>query len=103
MTGFKQFCIGMLLSIGMSCPRADDDVEKARRLHTSGTILSLEHMVREARKIRPGRVIEAELEYEDSHQRYVYEVEILDEHGRIWEVEFDAATGEIIEHEPEDH
>jgi uncharacterized membrane protein YkoI len=77
-----------------------DDMEKARHLHALGTILSLGKLIEKAQKIRPGRVIDAALIYEDSHGRYVYEILILDRRGEIWELEFDAAYGSLIEHEP---
>ncbi len=99
---FKPMLCAILLALSMGCALADGDVDEARRLYASGAILSLEHFVREAHKIRPGRVIEAALKYEDSHQRHVYEIVILDRYGRVWEVEFDAGTGKLIEHELEE-
>lgn len=96
---FKLMGLALLWVCGSDRLQADIDLEETRRLHASGAIMSLEHFVQEARKIRPGRLIEAELKYEDTHGRYVYEVLIVGEDGRIWEVEFDAASGEIIEHE----
>jgi uncharacterized membrane protein YkoI len=75
------------------------DAEKVRALYASGTILSLQHLTNQARKMRPGKLINAKLTYEDSHSIYVYEIELLDHNGEAWEYEFDAQTGVLIEHE----
>lgn len=77
-----------------------NDMQQARRLHASGAILSLEHFVNEARAMRLGRVIDARLLYENTHGHHVYEILILDDGGEIWELEFDARNGALIEHEP---
>ncbi|KKM61437.1 hypothetical protein LCGC14_1531770, partial [marine sediment metagenome] len=43
---------------------------------------------------------EVELEKEDG--LYVYELEIVDYSGEVWELELDAKTGELVELENED-
>ena len=65
-----------------------------RPLSDSGAILSLSDVLERARALRPGRVLEAELEDEDG--RYIYEVEMLDEEGRVWELYSDARSGELL-------
>lgn len=79
---------------------ADDDHEQARRLKESGQILSLEQILKAARSVHSGRVLEVELDNEKG--RYVYEVELLDEGGEVWELYFDAASGELIKRKRED-
>ena len=79
---------------------ADDDHEQARQLKESGQILSLEKILKSAQSVHSGRVIEVELDNEKG--RYVYEVELLDEGGEVWELYFDAASGELIKRERED-
>jgi uncharacterized membrane protein YkoI len=79
---------------------ASDDHEKARRLKEAGRILPLQEVVKKAQAEHPGRVIEVELD--DDHGRHVYEIELLDEQGEVWELYFDAATGDLIKHERED-
>jgi uncharacterized membrane protein YkoI len=56
--------------------------------------------VERARAAKPGEIIETELEREQG--RYVYEVEILDSAGQVWEVKLDARTGELLEIEHDD-
>jgi len=74
--------------------------DEVLRLERSGQILPLETLLERARARHPGKVLDVELEHE--HGRYVYEVILLDQAGRVWEVEMDAATGELLEPPPED-
>ncbi len=77
----------------------DKDAEHARELLAAGAILSLENFIADARTQQPGRVIDAKLHYEESHGRYVYEILILDRQGQVWELEYDAHSGVLIETE----
>ena len=45
------------------------------------------------------RLLEAE--FEEEHGRYVYELELITDSGRMIEVDVDAATGAILEVEQE--
>jgi uncharacterized membrane protein YkoI len=85
--------------------RGPDDAgaDLARRLLIEGKILSLEQIIGRARSVRDGSLIDAELTFEDDHAGYVYELHMLDGAGDVWELEFKADTGEIIEHKPMDH
>lgn len=71
-----------------------DDHRRARELAASGEILPLDAVVQRARAERPGELIEAELEREQG--RYIYEIEMVDAQGRVWERRYDARTGEPI-------
>lgn len=81
----------------------NDGADLARRLLSEGKILPLEHIVGRARDLRQGSLIEAKLGFEDDHAGYVYELHMLDGTGDVWELEFNADTGVLIEHEPLDH
>ena len=63
--------------------------------------MPLQEILTKAKVIKPGQVIETDLEKDDG--RYIYELEILDEQGQVWELELDAQTGEFIELENEDN
>ena len=95
--------IGLTLgSVGLvvgSADRDDDHVE-ARRLVESGSIQPLEAILERVQTQRPGRILEVELEGE--YGRNVYEIELLDDSGEVWELKLDAVTGEILEQEKED-
>jgi len=73
---------------------ADEDHMAARKLRESGKILSLESIAGRARNHKAGEILETELELE--HGRYVYEVEILDTAGKVWELKLDAGSGDLI-------
>ena len=79
---------------------ADSDHYEARRLMESGTILPLEAVLVTAQRERRGRILEVELE--ERHDHYIYEIELLDQTGRVWEMRIDAVTGQILKSEQED-
>ncbi|MBU3736377.1 MAG: peptidase M4 [Methylobacterium sp.] len=80
--------------------RAGEDTAAIRKLQASGKILSLEKISAAAKAIKPGDILETELESKQGN--YVYEVEILDAAGQVWELKLDAATGKLIKMESED-
>ena len=71
-----------------------------RSMIESNDILSLEQILHNARQQHAGRVLEVELE--ESHGGVYYEVEILDANGEVWEMYFDARSGELLGEEQED-
>ena len=72
----------------------DDDHERAKALKEAGHILPLTDILARAHEVRPGRVLETELDVK--HGRYRYELEILGDDGVVWELIFDARTGEWL-------
>lgn len=93
--------IGALLLSGLLISaQADIDHREARKLVAAGDILPLQQILDRVEQEQPGRILEVELEQE--HDSYVYEIELVDEQGQVWELEFNAETGELIERERED-
>lgn len=80
--------------------QADEGPAVAKRLSDAGVILPLEKIVAAAKKIKPGEVLESELEKKG--KGYVYEIEILDARGQVWEVKLDAKTAQLIKLEKDD-
>lgn len=78
----------------------DDDHEQVRALQQQGDILALEKILENARQHHDGRVLETELE--QKRGRYIYEVELLDSNGQVWELKFDAKSGALLKEEKED-
>ena len=74
--------------------------DAVRAITQRGDILSLDRILQDARGQHAGRVLESELEQKDG--RYVYEVELVDDRGRVREVKFDASTGEVLREEQGD-
>ena len=43
-----------------------------------------------------------EVEFESEHGQYIYEIEILNPQGIVWELELDAQTGQLLERKQEE-
>lgn len=89
-----------MLTFGLSEVAADDDQALARKLRASGEILPLEKIAAKARSVKPGELLETELEHDHGH--YIYEVEILDKAGQVWELKLDARTADLLKLERDD-
>lgn len=79
---------------------SDDDHEISLSLVNEGEILPLQQILAQINSKQSGRVLEVDLER--VNERYVYEIELLAEDGKVWEYEVDATSGEIIAKELED-
>ena len=73
----------------------DDDHDLARGALAAGEILPLSAIIDVATSLRPGRVIEIDLERDDG--RWIYELELLTPQGQIYEFEIDAASGAVLD------
>lgn len=84
--------------------KAGEDVShlEARKLQAAGEILSFEKITEIARKIKLGEILETELERSRKSDLYIYEVEILDVNGVVWELDINAKTGELMKIEIDD-
>lgn len=88
------------LTIGiLSAAWASDDHEHAHELQQQGKILPLEDIMKKL-PLEAGRVLEVELENE--HGQYVYEIEVLNSRGQVNEYLFDAANGSLLGVEEDD-
>ncbi len=92
------FCtLPTVLTPGLA--QADSDHELARELKQAGNILALEQILDKVQQLHPGHVLEVELE--KKQQRYIYEIETVDTKGNVWEMQFDAKTGELLKSKKE--
>lgn len=78
---------------------ASADHEEAYQLLQQGKILPLGEIIALQRQERPGRILEVELRQEEG--RLVYLLEVLDDQGRVWQLYYDAATGDSVARSPE--
>lgn len=78
----------------------EPDHELARQALQRKEILPLDQVLAAIRDRMPGEIVEIELEREN--ERWIYEVEIIDETGRMRDVLVDAKNAEIIGTEDED-
>lgn len=76
------------------------DHELARQALQRKEILPLDEVLRAIRDRVPGEIVEIELEREQ--ERWIYEVEIIDETGRMRDVLVDAKNAEILGTEDDD-
>jgi uncharacterized membrane protein YkoI len=94
------FFIGAILAWLSWGLAADDSHLEARQLSQEGKILSLQQILQGIDQVQPGQILEVELEREGG--RLIYEIELLDPQGTVWELEVDATSGEILKRELED-
>lgn len=73
---------------------ADVGYLEARKLRDNGQALAEERVLELVNKARPGDVTDLELDRDLG--RLVYEVEVRDAQGQEWDLELDAATGEVL-------
>ncbi len=75
--------------------------DEALKLRDSGSIKSFEVLNDLALAQHPKGVIR-ETELENEWGRYVYQLELVDAQGLEWDIELDAATGEILKNHQDD-
>jgi uncharacterized membrane protein YkoI len=95
----------LALTLLLSAPaRAGEDVShmEARHLQVAGEIMSFEKILEIARSIKPGDILETDLERNRNTGLYIYEIEILDAKGVVWELDINASTGDLIKMEIDD-
>lgn len=80
-------------------PSTEEDFERALEAVARGEIRRLSEILPRIEREFGGRAIETEIETD--HGRWVYEFEILTSDGRLFEVDVDAVTGEILDVEEE--
>ncbi len=81
----------------------DDDArdqEMARRALLEGRIKSLAEITEIVKPKLPGTILGVELEIEKG--RFIYEFDVVDQNGKLKEVDVDAATAEILKIEDDD-
>ena len=95
--------LAIILCLTQFMVHADDDStqdhDRAKQLMESGDIVPLENILKTSRDTHPGKVLEVELETE--RDKLVYEIEILDTQGIVWELKYDAYTGKLLNTEKE--
>lgn len=75
--------------------------DQAVRLLEAGKVQSFEKLNQKALAKHPNGTVD-ETELKEKYGKYIYEVELRDEKGQKWEVDLDAATGEILHEERDD-
>jgi uncharacterized membrane protein YkoI len=92
--------VALFLLLSVPIVQAKDDLALAKQLSAQGKILPLSEILERAKQYKAGEVID--VEFEQKKRRYVYEIEILEATGQVWEVKLDATTGALIKLELDD-
>lgn len=96
---FLALAIGTISPATVTADR-DPDSDTVRKWVQEGRVLPLEELLaRHGDRIR-GRLLDIEVERE--HGRIVYELETVDDEGRVHEIYLDAESGEWLAEELED-
>ncbi len=90
----------LLLTVVPPVVARDLDHDDARELVQHGEILPLENLLTQVKKTYPGKILEVDLERKAG--KLIYELEVLDAEGKVWELRFDAASGKLLQQELED-
>lgn len=73
---------------------ADNDNDRAKILLERGQIVSLELLLANIRQHGDWQILELELDERDD--RLIYEVELLDQQGKVHKLNYDAKTGQEL-------
>lgn len=93
---YLMFALALPWSGASASVENGDDLQQAvRRAVQLGKIVPLERLFSDALQRVPGRIIKVEVDLVDDE----YEIEVLDSEGVVWELEYRASTGELIEME----
>lgn len=84
-----------LSSVWTAAWARDLDQDQAQELRQAGVILPLEGFINQALERYPNASL-LEVELEQKHGRYLYEIELLTSHKQARELKFDARTGELL-------
>jgi uncharacterized membrane protein YkoI len=90
-----------LTLISLGAQARDLGLDEAVKLRDAGSIQSFEKLNQTALAQHPGGVIQ-DTELENEWGRYVYQLEVVDAQGVEWDIELDAATGEILKNHQDD-
>ncbi len=91
---------GLLSAAGAFASDNELTQTEVRKLVDQGEILPLKALLDRQRALLNGRLLDLEVERDDS--TVVYELEILKEDGQVIEYKIDAATGRLLKQKVED-
>jgi len=92
--------ITSLLVLPAAWAGSEIEQDEAQALRQQGAILPLEKIISAAQHFHKGRIMEVELKHK--HSRYVYEIELVDQSGKVWELKIDASDASLISQERDD-
>lgn len=93
--------IALLWGVAASGGARDIDQDEALALRREGQVLPFEQLLTAVTERYPGASV-LEVELEEEHGRFIYEMEVLTAEGTVREIELDARSGEVLQDELED-
>lgn len=98
----RTFLLLLLLNLvaGIAWAGEKIDPDQVQMLRKQGVIMPLNDILLSLQKIKRGRIMEVELK--KKHNQYVYEIEVVDGNGTVWEFKIDASDGSLISTEQDD-
>jgi uncharacterized membrane protein YkoI len=100
-TTVKYLLLTGLVTFTLGAQARDLGPDEALKLRDSGSIQSFEKLNALVLAQHPGGTIR-ETELENEWGRYIYQAEVVDTKGVEWDVELDAATGEVLKNHQDD-
>lgn len=100
MTRFIVLGVAVLVMAVTSATVSATEQDRARELSTAGTIVPLERITAQMRARRIDHILEVELESSDAG--HYYEIEGLDDQGKVRKLKYNAQTGKLISDEEDD-
>jgi uncharacterized membrane protein YkoI len=94
---FLMLVLSTALTFGASLVLADD----VRDMQVPDEVASLKNLLAVVDKTHQGRILEVEMEQEDVNGKeiWVYEVKLLTRKGKVYELEYNAITLELLKTE----
>lgn len=89
------------LTLTAGLAQADVPVDQIPQLVKDKKIMSLEDLNKIVMKLHPGATI-TDSDLDDHFNNYEYEVELKDAKGVEWDVDLNAATGEVLKNKQDD-
>ncbi len=94
--------LALALSVASSAGNAKDvSQDEALKLRRGGEVLPFQRILQAVFKRHPDATI-LEVELEEDHGKYYYELEILVDDGVVRELDIDASNGKVLQDELED-
>ena len=91
------------LTLTAGLAQADVPVDQIPQLVKDGKIKPLEELNKVVMKLHPGATItDSDLDNHMNGQQYEYEVELRDTKNVEWDVDLNAATGEVLKNKQDD-
>jgi uncharacterized membrane protein YkoI len=92
--------VAIALSGGLLALAADQLTQADQTSAQRSDVLSVDEILQRVHEQYPGKVVETELKHKRG--RYVYEIDVVDDHGVRKELKYDAGTGALISSKVED-